>query len=226
MTLGASRSHRPVEPKPVTSTDTGPAEEEKAQSRSAHFMIHPLALKKRCWDWFIMLLVRPSIVRTRTIVPEECLTAHAGDAQVLYSLIMVPWMVAFTTQGSCGSAHAQANQCLPIAFKVSLRARLCALHCIYAHCVIAVRGHCRGCVFLAGHCHQLQDRCAELSPDGYSASSRITCVIGYLDDRREVHMQAVRVAKHYFCSWFLLDVLSVFPFKDVAASVIHKSGDM
>jgi len=47
-----------------------------------------------------------------------------------------------------------------------------------------------------------------------------------LDDRREVHMQAVRVAKHYFCSWFLLDVLSVFPFKDVAASVIHKSGDM
>jgi hypothetical protein len=145
VTLGASHSHRPVEPQPVTSTDTDPAEEEKAQSRSARFMIHPLALKKRCWDWFIMLLVRPFILRTRTIVPEECLTAHAGE-QVLYSLIMVPWMVAFTTQGSCGSA--QANQCLPIAFKVSLHAKPCALYCIYTHRVIAVRGHCRGCVFL------------------------------------------------------------------------------
>lgn len=75
--------------------------------------------------------------------------------------------------------------------------------------------------FRSGAAHVLM-----LSAPMFTGSSALLFPPGFLDDRREVHMEPRRVAKRYLSTWCLIDVLSVFPFKTVAATVIHESNDM
>ena len=46
---------------------------------------------------------------------------------------------------------------------------------------------------------------------------------GYLDDRKNVHMAPVEVARQYMRTWFVVDLLSTFPFEEVAKTMLASS---
>ena len=70
------------------------------------------------------------------------------------------------------------------------------------------------------HCHASAQHIMRSEPSPQCTRA------GYLDDRREVHMQPGRVAARYLATWCLVDLASVFPFKSIAALVIRRSSDM
>jgi hypothetical protein len=107
------------------------------------WMVHPLDRKRRSWDWLILLLVRDRLL----VPPPFALTPSLG--QVLYSLVMVPWTVAFSVHDSCDSAAAAHEGCVPDAVKVWRRGIVIWTHaCLSRAC--AVPGPGGGHLLLAG----------------------------------------------------------------------------